>query len=255
MSNIHHWLVTTHIIVGSVALLLFWAPVLSRKGGNVHVGTGRLFAWAMFTVAITAGVSSLMVLFDPIAIRRPGETLDPQLAARIIEQSRTFSLFLLMLSVLVFASVRHGLEALKARSEHERLRAPTHRGMLLALGLLATVVLAIGIAKGQILLIVFGGLSLSGAVGMWRDTRVERPTHRQLIVAHFSGLIGAGIGAHTAFFAFGGSRLLSEILTGQWQVIPWVLPAIVGTLAIRRLEKRWNAPPSPTAAARATSHP
>jgi hypothetical protein len=62
---------------------------------------------------------------------------------------------------------------------------------------------------------------------------------RELVVAHLNGLIGSGIGAYTAFFAFGGSRFLAELLPGQWQVIPWVLPTIIGVIAANRISRRW----------------
>ncbi|MDH3945103.1 MAG: hypothetical protein OET45_00430 [Chromatiales bacterium] len=38
----------------------------------------------------------------------------------------------------------------------------------------------------------------------------------------------------------GGSRLLADVLTGQWQVVPWVLPSIIGTIAISRLHRPYQ---------------
>jgi len=56
---------------------------------------------------------------------------------------------------------------------------------------------------------------------------------------HLNGMIGSGIGAYTAFFAFGGRSLLGELLPGQWQVIPWVLPTVIGVIAASRVSRRW----------------
>ncbi|MEJ2159038.1 MAG: hypothetical protein P8X53_00945 [Chromatiales bacterium] len=38
----------------------------------------------------------------------------------------------------------------------------------------------------------------------------------------------------------GGSRLLADALTGQWQVVPWVLPSIIGTISISRLHRPYQ---------------
>ena len=86
---------------------------------------------------------------------------------------------------------------------------------------------------------VFAAISMSASFNALRETRIARMTRNQRLRAHFGGLIGTGVGAYTAFFAFGGSRLLSDILSGQWQVIPWILPAVIGTIAIKRVERQY----------------
>ena len=60
------------------------------------------------------------------------------------------------------------------------------------------------------------------------------------MVAHLSAMIGAGIGTHTAFFVFGGSRFLAELLSGQWILIPWVGPGVVGTIATIWLARKYR---------------
>ena len=252
MTTLHSLLVGTHIAVGSFALLLFWVPAVARKGSRLHVRAGRLYAIAMYVVSITAFIASIMVLADPLGIRRPGELPDPERAASLAQGFRMFSLFLLMLSVLVFTSVRHGVAALRERTAPGSLSRPVHRALIAALGLLAVVVGALGIVHGQLLLIIFGGISLASAWGMSRDLGKTERRPSDLVVAHLNGLIGSGIGAYTAFFAFGGSRFFGELLPGQWQVVPWVLPAIVGTVVISRLSRRFGRRPrrdAPLAAA------
>ena len=124
MPAIHSFLVTSHIVVGAAALLLFWVPILATKGGQLHIRVGRIYVIAMYTVSVTAFLASVLALVDPVAIRRPGQVLSADEAARIAELSRMFSTFLLMLSVLVFSALRHGLLALETRSEPGRA-APT----------------------------------------------------------------------------------------------------------------------------------
>lgn len=240
MTTLHTALVNTHIAVGAVALLLFWVPVVARKGSPLHVRSGKLYATAMYVVTGTAFVASVMVLIDPVGIRRPGLELDGEEAAELAAAFRMFSLFLLMLSVLVFTSLRHGIRALGARTEPGLLRAPPHRAQIVVLGLLGVAVGSIGLANVQWLLIIFGGLSVLGAIGMYRETTIAALSPTEAIVAHLGGLIGSGVGAYTAFFAFGGSRFLRELLPGQWQVLVWIIAPVVGTYAAHRLSRRYR---------------
>ena len=63
---------------------------------------------------------------------------------------------------------------------------------------------------------------------------------REWLIEHLGNIIGAGIGAYTAFFAFGGRRFLAEIFAGQLQVVPWILPGVIGGIAIAYLSKRYR---------------
>lgn len=242
MTALHSFLVTSHIVVGAAALLLFWIPVLAKKGSRLHVGAGKAYTTAMYIVSITAFIASVIVLVDPIGIRRPGEVYDMATAAQLAERFRIGSLFLLMLSVLVFSSVHHGLMVLRERHAPGILKTPWHRGMIVVLGLLGLGVAIIGVRSEAILLMIFGGISMFASFGMFRETLPERLDNRERVVAHLGGLIGSGIGAYTAFFAFGGSRFFAELLPGQWQVVSWVIAPVIGTIAINRLSRRYRAP-------------
>ncbi len=124
MTAVHSFLVTSHIVVGAAALVLFWIPVLAKKGSRLHTGAGKAYTTAMYVVSITAFFASVIVLADPIGIRRPGAELDPEVADRLAMNFRISSLFLLMLSVLVFSSVHHGLMALRERRSPGILKTP-----------------------------------------------------------------------------------------------------------------------------------
>lgn len=248
MATIHGLLVQLHIAVGAVALILFWVPAATRKGSRLHVRAGRWYTYAMYAVCASALAASLLVLFDPLAVRQAGATFEAAEAERIAGLYRMFSLFLLMLSVLVFGSVRHGLAALRERRFAGALRTPGHRATILLLGLVAIPVGITGYANGQWLLVIFGVISLNAAYRMWRDLRIERPSRSELVVMHLRGLIGSGVGAYTAFFAFGGDRLLGGVLTGQWRIVPWILPAIVGSVVLQFLDRRYGRPSARKAA-------
>ena len=92
-----------------------------------------------------------------------------------------------------------------------------------------------------VLLLVGSALALIAAIGMFRETLPERLTRSERTIAHLGGMIGSGIGAYTAFFAFGGARFVGDLLPGQWQALAWVIAPVVGTVAIRRLNRRYRA--------------
>ncbi len=248
MTIIHSLLVNTHIAVGAVALVLFWIPVLAKKGSPTHVRSGKLYVTAMYIVSATAFAASILVLLDPVGIRRPGLEVDAEEYAQLAEIFRSFSLFLLMLSVLVYTSIRHGLVALRERSEPGILKSPLHRSLIITLGLLGIIVGFIGVERGALLLMIFGGISVFAAVSMFRESLPDRLSRNERLIAHLGGLLGSGIGAYTAFFAFGGSRLLADLLPGQWQVVSWIAAPVIGTIAINVLTRRYQRKPRQVAA-------
>ena len=95
----------------------------------------------------------------------------------------------------MLSSLRHGTLALRARRGESVLRTPAHRALLVSLGAAGLLVGVVGVANGQLLLMIFAVLSFSGSAGL---------------------------------------------LSGQWQILPWVAPAIIGTLAISRLKRRYG---------------
>jgi len=241
MTTLHGLLVNAHIVIATIALLLFWVPAIARKGSPLHVSAGRVYAYCMYAVTASAFVASLMVIADPLGIRFPDGLPAGADAARAAAGNRAGSLFLLMLSVLVFASVRHGMAALRERTRPGTLSQPAHRALLAALAVLAVISIGLGLHFRYLLLIIFGVVGLLAAIGMLRETRKPGMSSRELVVVHLNGMIGSGIGAYTAFFAFGGRSFLGELLPGQWQVIPWVLPTVIGVIAGSRISRRWLA--------------
>ena len=240
MPLLHSILVTTHIAVGALALVLFWVPVMTRKGARTHVNVGRIYLYSMYAVSVTALIASSMVLYDPIGVQLPDAELEPARAAELSQRFRVFAVFLLMLGILVMTSLRHGMLALRERTQAGVLRTAAHRALVVALVIAAIIVGIVGVQYRQILLMIFAVVGAAAGIGMWADMRRDMRERSQRVYAHLNSLIGTGIGAYTAFFAFGGSRFLSELLPGQWQTIPWIMPAVIGTFAVSRLRRRYG---------------
>ncbi|NVJ49325.1 MAG: hypothetical protein HWE11_02995 [Gammaproteobacteria bacterium] len=240
MLMLHSIALYAHIIIGSLALLVFWLPVFSRKGGRLHVKAGQVFVYGMWAVAISGVLMSSIVWWDPLAIRFPNTTLDPARAAKIVTQQTLAAEFLFMLSLLVMNSVQHGMLVLKAKTERRQLRHWSVLSVKIALLITALLVGIKGIMQQQILLQIFAPISLLSAITGLHYTYKTNVRPREWILEHFSGLIGCGIGAYTAFFAFGGRAYLQDLLPGVWQVLPWVLPGIIGTLATLWLKPKYR---------------
>ncbi len=241
-AHFHGFLLNIHVFAGALALVLFWVPVAARKGSTVHRRAGDGFARAMYVVTATGLGASVLVLADPLAIRDAAGTVAPgsEEAAALARASRLGALFLLMLSLLVLASVRQGVLALAARHDLSPLRTPGHLALLASVPVAGGVTGAFGIGAGSVLLMAFAGISFVAGGGMllyaWRGS--DEPNG--WLLEHLRGLLGAGIGAYTAFFVFGGSRVLGEVLTGNWMLLPWLAPTVVGTVLIRRYSRRYR---------------
>lgn len=240
MNVLHQSALYLHVLIGAAALIVFWLPVIARKGSAWHKRAGRWFANGMYAVALSGVLMSTLSLWNPLGVHFAGQALSPEQAVAVAAQVRIFSVFLLMLSVLVFASVYHAVLVLRARSDRRLLRRPLHLGALTALAVLAPVVGMIGVRSGETLLIIFFVVGTLSAAGMLRYTFKATISHNEWWIAHLGGMIGAGIAAYTAFFAFGGRALFAEILSGQWQIVPWVLPGIVGTAFITQQSRHYR---------------
>jgi uncharacterized membrane protein len=82
--KLFEWMRILHIMGGFTALLTFWIPVVTKKGGTLHVRSGWVYVIGMVIVAITAVYMVIYRIIDP--------TTSPVLVS--------FSLFLLYISIL-----------------------------------------------------------------------------------------------------------------------------------------------------------
>jgi hypothetical protein len=59
---------------------------------------------------------------------------------------------------------------------------------------------------------------------------------------HIQGTIISGIAAYTAFFAFGGSRIMVGMLHmhQQWMMIPWIAPTLLGLLYTWYMKRKYK---------------
>lgn len=215
-----------HAAFGFGGLAAFWVPVLSKKGGARHVWFGTAFLYCAYLVLASAGIAVIYRLGKMLAAGSgPGE--EPT--------SFAFLLFLGYLAFTTFVTVRHAVGVLRTRREPDALATPFNVAMgRMAIGAsLLLIAYALYFRPPMIvLLLALSPIGLGSGYSILKYLRGNRPSSRQWFYEHLGGMLGAGIAFHTAFAVFGVSQLFEFRLNGWVGVVPWVLPAVVGTVAI-----------------------
>lgn len=232
MSVFHTSLLYLHIALGAVALLLYWLPVIARKGSKLHINAGKAFYYIMLVVSSSGIVMSLMGLYDPVGIYTAGRQMSAEQIQRMLVWRVPFSQFLLLLSLLTWVTVRHAIGVLRAKTDRRVLRRWFYQGPVLLMFPTALYVAYQGITVGMPLLIIFAVVSLTTATTISLYVYKAEVAPRAWIIEHFSAMIGSGIAVYTAFFAAGGRRMLAELLPEQWQLVSWLAAPVIGLTAL-----------------------
>lgn len=232
MSTLHSTLLYLHIALGAAALLLYWLPIISRKGSKLHINAGKVFYYLMLIVSGSGIVMSLMGLYDPVGIYTAGKHISSEQIDRMLVWRVPLSQFLLLLSLLTWVTVRHAIGVLRAKSDRSMLRRWFYQGPVLLLFPTALYVAYQGITIGMPLLIIFSLVSLISASTICLYVYKAQVKPRAWIIEHFSAMIGSGIAVYTAFFAAGGRRMLSQWLPGEWQLVSWLVAPVIGVSAM-----------------------
>jgi hypothetical protein len=221
-----------------MALITFWIPIATKKGSINHIKFGRYYGYIMYAVALSGALMAALVLIDPMAIK--GHLLKSngnQVA--FVETIRIFWAFLLYLSLLTYVSVRQGFAVLKYKQNILALKNINHLTPIALLGLSGVAMIYLGIQGGRSLHIVFGVLGLLISISMLRYCLAKELKPKQWVIEHLGAMIGSGIGAYTAFFAFGGRQLFENL--GELQLVFWIAPGVVGSIAVAALSRNYTA--------------
>ncbi|MDM7861856.1 hypothetical protein QTP81_14735 [Alteromonas sp. ASW11-36] len=236
MANLHSFLFIIHVVFGGAALVLFWIPVLTKKGQLNHIQFGRYYRTAMYTVAASGALMAMMVLMWPMTVKGDLFTTahDPQI---VIERIRVLWGFLLYLSLLSFTSTRHGMQTLNAKADRSILRRWHFVVPLIVLFVGGVLLAVLGYLNNRTLHIVFGilGVAISGSMLRYCFKATIKPG--EWVIEHLSAMIGSGIGAYTAFLAFGGRVIFSDL--GAWQMVFWIAPGVIGGIAASVIAQKY----------------
>lgn len=237
MTYLHSTLLFLHILVGSAALVLFWVPFYTEKGKLNHRKFGAYYKNAMYTVAASGAMISVMVLIAPMTIKGGNFSADAD-PTKIASAVRLFWTFLLYLSLLSFTTTRHAIAVLRAKQRVDSLHSANYIVPIVLLIALGPVLLYLGINHDRTLHIIFGILGMVAGTNMLRYCFKKTLANREWVIEHIGAMIGSGIGAYTAFLAFGGRVLFAN--AGEWQVVFWVAPGVIGSIASYILSKKYQ---------------
>jgi len=178
-----------HIGAGILALLVFWVPLVTKKGGKAHRRVGWIYVVAATTVAVTGMVNCAHLIGDG----RPGRV--------------RAGVFLAYVGVLAGASAQLGVRALRTKARTHAASTPVDMlppVLLIAGGVaLAT----FGILQSKVLYVLFA------ALGVWQGIMHLRfwltpPSHgRAWLLAHMNAMGTSCITTVTAFFVVNAQRL------------------------------------------------
>lgn len=221
MEQIFKALLYVHVAFGTISLIVFWIPTLSKKGGQLHIKAGKIYVICMWVVVISALILSILDVF----------------------RERYFMAGLLgYLSFLTALPLWYAIQVLKQKKEVSRKYFRNRRYFGIVVFILALIMilwsLYLGVKNEAILLLIFGIIGLTS----FKEVRqsFEEVSKSPWIIVHLQGMLISAIAAYTAFFAFGGNSVLGFIFKNQLQVIPWVLPSIIGTIAINIMTKKYT---------------
>lgn len=235
MQVIQQGLLYLHIVTGGLGLLLFWVPVIARKGGVNHRRFGVYFRRAMLTSIISGSVLAIFWIVAP-TMGHPELLQNP----KAIPYFQRFGAFLIHLGLVMYTALMGGQWALEAKNNRDALRTPARVAPAVCLVLTSIGSGYMGIVYQQVLMMVFAPLGLLIAYGQLRFTFAKDVSPKAWLAEHLSGYIGSAVGAYTAFFAFGGRTLFSDI--GAWQYAFWIVPGVVGNIAIILLARKYHMP-------------
>ncbi|MEO1262814.1 MAG: hypothetical protein AAFZ15_28660 [Bacteroidota bacterium] len=223
---IHKSLLWIHIPFGFLSLVLFWIPVGLKKGSPNHRKVGRYYYNTMWVVLISSALLCICNIF-----------LGKFIAA----------MYLGYLTIITAYPLWYSYEILRQNQQWSN-RYFTIRKIFLSVLFSAGVgMILLGAIKfhfqGMGTMMVFFGLLVMPAgrdVLMSRTTAMSKETKLKM---HIQGTIISGIAAYTAFFAFGGSRILIEVLNmhHQWMMVPWILPTLLGVTYSRYMKRKYRA--------------
>ncbi|MET3698621.1 predicted membrane protein DUF2306 [Bacillus oleivorans] len=212
MQSLFSLFLNLHIIGGFTALLVFWVPIVTKKGGKVHRTAGWVYVAGMGTVSITALYMGIyrIITSDELGIV-------------------SFSWFLIFISILSGATAFYGIRVLKYKK-----RTAMHRNLLdLSFPLLLILSgIAIGIYGWMIqspLITWFPlvGIFLGSTQLIYWLRKPVKKMHWWF--EHLAGMLGCCIATITAFMVFGAPRLLNIETVN---VFLWFLPTIFLTPVI-----------------------
>lgn len=217
------WIILIHVLAGLIALLIFSIPLLSRKGGKLHVLSGWVYVYSMCVVGFSTFLISPWRAF-----------LDPERSFA----SQGFALFLFYIAILTLISIWFGLRVLKDKHRQLSLRtiSTLGPGILLLITGIATQIS--GYFFNNYILILFPLLGHRLAYDLLHYWWQKPDEKNHWWFAHMHGMCSACIATVTAFLVTALPRLSDRSLVRS--PILWIAPGLIGGIWLRLKEKQYR---------------
>ncbi|MEO6600000.1 MAG: hypothetical protein ABIQ16_09030 [Polyangiaceae bacterium] len=218
-----------HIIAGTAALLVFWIPLVARKGGRMHRGAGWAYVTAAAIVAVTGiGSAGRLMVDDP----RP--------------HAWRAGIFLIYVGLFAAESALLGARALRPQRRANRLQ--TAGNLLPSLLLVAggVALAAFGVSQAQLLFVLFAALGVGQGVMHLRSWLTHRKNREGRLLAHMSAMGTSCITTLTAFIVVNAPRLGMRTFDPRLWAVPIVILGLGLAIMRRHYAKRFaqgGAPP------------
>ena len=220
METLFSILLTAHIIVGTLSLIVFWIPVFVKKGGDIHNKIGKIYVIIMWMVVLSAFGLSILNVFR----------------GRLIMAG-----FLGFLALITAQPLWYGIVILKHKNsisvKVRKIKLILNYSIFITGFGLVIWSFLLKIQGQSILLLIFGIL---GVVSTFGSIFKKKEVNQSWLAEHIGGMVGTGIAAYTAFFAFGASTLMGGVFSGYLVAIPWMLPTLIGTILIKRMKRKYG---------------
>jgi hypothetical protein len=211
-----------HIACGAVGLVLFWIPVVGRKGSANHRSYGRIFSYLMLVTASMALGMGTCTILDPVATH-PTLTQRPEWIQGI------FGWMMLYLAILTVSLVWHGVATIRHKKDHGANRHWANVGLNVLVILTALNCAWRGWLIGELLMMGIAVVGVaSGLTNLWFIYQ-SAPSRISYQLEHVKAIVGSGISVYTAFMAFGFVRLSPS---GALNPKFWAIPLVVGLTLI-----------------------
>lgn len=215
-----------HIGLGFAVLALFWVQIFSKKGSAWHIRAGKAFYWAGMVIVATALFGVSAILFNAFT----GE-----FDVALNDENAAFVFFLGYLAIVTFTILEKGRSAIRFHGPSPGARAVFAYGRAIFALAASIALIAYALAYRPSIAIILFALSPLGVL-IFIETmtfqRVGNTYPQRWIIEHLDGMLGAGIAFHTAFFVFGAKSFFNPLLGGSpLQLLPWILPTIIGVPA------------------------
>lgn len=205
-----------HIIAGATALLVFWVPLVTRKGGRTHRRAGWVYVIAAAIVALT-GMAS---------------------AGRLtVDESRPYAwragLFLVYVGFFAAESALLGVRALRPQTRAQRVQNAIDLvpPLLLVGGGVALAVF--GVCHARLLFVLFAALGVGQGVLHLRSWFTQRKDRDGRLLAHLTAMGTSCITTLTAFVVVNAPRLGMRTFDARLWAVPIVVLG-VGLGTVRR---------------------